>query len=1778
MRLATTLRNVLSFGATGKRRAIAFLAIASSMTLGGLAVLPADAQNVTTYHNDIGRTGQNLHETILTTSNVNATQFGRLFSQPVDGSIFAQPLYLQNVTIAGQQHNVVFVATENDSVYAFDADNNGGGNTSPLWMASMLTSAHGAAAGATAVPSSEVSTDIQPVVGITGTPVIDPTTNTLYVVSKSLEAGNAVQRLHALDVTSGAEKFGGPVVLTATVSGTGNGSVSGVLTFDPLWENQRPGLLLLNGIVYIGFAAHGDNGPWHGWILGYNAATLKQTGVFNASPNGVGSGFWMSGAGLAADLVNPTTQPYGRMFLASGNGDYTAASPYKNGMDFGDSILRLDLTNGVPTILDVFTPSNQSFLDGSDNDVGAGGLMVLPDPSPGSLPHLLVQSGKYGTTYLLNRENLGGYNTTDTVVQETTGAAPFGAWSSPAYWNGTVYYAGQGYNLGAFPLVSGQLQLNGARSPETYAYPGATPSISANGTTQGIVWAVNAAAYTTGGQAILYAHDATNVAGSLYASSTNSARDNPGPAVKFTVPTVANGKVYVGTANQVSVYGLLSGSQQAAAPVLTPGRETFTGSVSVTISDSTAGATIYYTTNGTTPTTSSTKYTGAITVSATETINAIASAANFVVSPVASATYTSMTQTSVPVFSVPSGTYTVAQTVTITDAISGAVIYYTTNGTTPTTSSTKYAGAITVSATETIEAIAVAPGLTSSTVASASYNILPAGVGFSFPQGFAGSQNVMIFNGSTALDDSRLQLTDGGASEEGTAWYSTPVNVQSFTTDFTFQLSNPAADGITFTIQNLGPTALGIFGAGLGYEYITQSVAVKFDLFNNSGEGADSTGIYTNGVAPTVPAIDLSSTGIDLHSDDTMAIHLVYNGTTLTMTITDTVTNAVYTTSFPINIPATVGGNTAYVGFTGGTGGATSSQKILTWSYVPGAVAPTVATPTFSVAAGTYPTAQSVTIADATSGATIYYTTNNTAPTTSSTKYTAAIPVSASETIQAIAVLAGSTNSAVASAAYTISPVLPTPVFNVAAGTYTTAQTVSITDATAGATIYYTTNNTTPTTSSTKYTGAITVSATETLKAIAVLTGSTNSAVASAAYTISTVLPTPVFNVAAGTYTTAQSVTITDATPGTTIYYTTNNTTPTTSSTKYTGAITVSATETIQAIAVLTGSTNSAVASAAYTISAVLPTPVFNVAAGTYTTAQTVSITDATPGTTIYYTTNGTTPTTSSTKYTGAITVSATETLKAIAVLTGSTNSAVASAAYTIQAAGVAAINFSSGFGSASGQMLLNGSALLSGTALQLTDGGASEEGTAWYKTPVNVQSFTTDFTFQLSNPNADGITFTIQNLGPTALGIFGTGLGYEYITQSVAVKFDLFNSVGEGPDSTGIYTNGVAPTLPATDLSSTGINLHSGDTMAVHLAYNGTTLAMTITDTVTNAVYSTSFTVNIPTAVGGNTAYVGFTGGTGGATATQKILTWSYTPGTTAAATVATPAFSVAAGTYAAAQSVAITDATAGATIYYTTNNTTPTTASTKYTAAIPVSATETIQAIAVLAGSTNSAVASAAYTIQASTPAISLSSGFASAVGQMVLKGSAQLSGTALAMTNTSTGDEASAAWYSTPMNVQSFTTDFSISLPLPTADGMTFTIQNVGSSAVGLFGSGLGYQGITKSVALKFDLFNNAGEGVDSIGIFTNGVAPTVPSTDLSSTGINLHSGDAMAVHLVYNGTTLTMTITDTVTKAAYTTSFTVNIPSVVGGNTAYVGFTAGTGAAIASQKILNWSYSN
>ena len=1373
-----------------------------------ITTVPVSAQtSILTQHYDTARMGQNTAESVLNPTNVNSTTFGELFSLTVDGYVYAQPLYVPAVAIPGKgTHNVLYVATEHDSLYAFDADTG-----SQLWTVSFLIN------GATTLSPSNVggSQDINPEIGITGTPTIDPATNTLYVVVNTVESGNIIYRLHAIDITTGAEKFGGPVLMTASVPGTapdGNGSM---VPFNGQWENQRPGLLLLNGFVYAAFAAHGDNGPWHGWILAYNKTTLAQSGAWCTSPNGKGNGIWSSGAGIAADAS-------GNAYIATGNGDDTVSTPApapSTTIDYGDSIVRLSLTNGAPVPTDYFTPWNQASLAGSDTDLGGGGVLVLPD-QPGSFPHILIQGGKQGEVYVVNRDKMtsdgshycNGCTSDPEIIQSISSGA--GLWSMPAYWNSQIYLWGNGGHLEAYSLTNDMLsQSPTSKSAESSNFPGSTPVVSSNGTSDGIVWAVETDAYTSSGPAILRAYNATNVSNLLYGSNLTSGRDTLGPAVKFVVPVVTNGKVYVGTQKEVDVFGLLSGESQAVAPVFSPAGGSYGAGFQVTMSSTSPSASIYYTTDGSTPTSGSTLYTGPLTVTDTTTFNAIAISEGFLQSAVSTATYTIQDQAAPPDVSPAAGTYSSAQSVQLSDTSPTPTIYYTTNGTMPTHSSTKYTAPISVASTTTITAIASSPGLSDSPAVTAMFTINPNaatinfGIGFSTPTG-------MQFNGTTDLDDSRLQLTNGGMNQAGSAFFTTPMNIASFTTDFTFQLSDAQADGITFTIQNssAGAKALGPTGGGLGYgpdepggtPGISNSVAVKYDLYNNDGEGDDSTGLYTNGASPTVPATDMTSSGVILNNGDTMTVHIAYNGATLAMTITDSTLNKTFTTSWPINIPQTIGANTAFVGFTGGTGGETASQKIETWTFA--------STP-------------------------------------------------ASKQVQ-------------------------TPIFNPGAETFHGAATVSITDVTSGSSIYYTTDGSTPvpgTATTKQYTSALNLSATTILNAIATAPGDTNSATATATYTLQ-VVATPAFGPKAGTILTTQAITISDPTSGAAIYYTTNGTTPTASSTLYSDPVTIAATTTFNAIAISAGNVPSAVATATYTITPAA-VPIVSPAAGTYASAQFVKLSDTSPTPTIYYTTDGTKPTHSSKQYTAAISVTSTTTITAIASSPGLGDSPAVTTTFTINSP-TPPINVATGFTTSTG-LQFNGSAVLANGQLELTNGEEMEAGSVFFTTPVNISNFTTNFTFQLTSAQADGITFTIQNssAGATALSTFGGGLGYgpytltgtPGISNSVAVKFDLYNNNGEGTDSTGLYTNGASPTTPATDMTSSGVVLSSGDIMAVQMTYNGTTLTLTITDSTANKSFTTSWPVNIPQTIGGNTAYVGFTGGTGGLTAIQTIKTWTF-------------------------------------------------------------------------------------------------------------------------------------------------------------------------------------------------------------------------------------------------------------------------------------------------------------
>jgi hypothetical protein len=688
---------------------------------------------VLTWRYDVTHAGQNTQETALTPANVASNAFGKLFSLSVDDHVFAQPLYVPNLKMSdGQVHNVLFVATENDSIYAFDADTKG----SPIWQISLLTAAHGASAGATPKPQADVapSQDIGPNIGITGTPAINSATNTMYVVANTKESGQYFSRLHAINIITGAEQSGSPMNITATATGTGDNCSGGTISFSPLWENQRPALNYYNGYVYFAYSAHGDICPWHGWLFAYNATTLQQTAAICLTPDDHGGSVWGSGAGMPID----TNVSGGRMFVVTGNG--ARSTPFQANSDYGESVVAFNIANGQLTPTDAWTAFNYLQLNTQDWDQGSGGLLMLSD-QPGAHPHMLITAGKEGRITVLNRDSLGGLapsgaTSNTNALQDITVSSiqqGQGFWGTAAYWNGNVYVWAGGdipqdngiSNVGmAFKLNNGVLGTTpSSETSFTSAYPGPTFSISSNGTQNGIVWAVKADQFNSGGPAVLYAFDPDDLTNILYESDTNASRDSGGRANKFSVPVVTNGKVYVAASGEVDIYGLLNTPPTTAAPVITPNGGTFSSPQSVTMSSTTNSSSIYYTLDGSQPTTASTQYSGAITVSTNTTINAIATASGYAQSSETSATFTFSNQTPAVTFSPAAGTYATAQTVTISDTDASAKIYYTTDGTTPSSSSNPYSTPIQVGMSETIKAVAIDPAMSNSNIGTAAYVI-----------------------------------------------------------------------------------------------------------------------------------------------------------------------------------------------------------------------------------------------------------------------------------------------------------------------------------------------------------------------------------------------------------------------------------------------------------------------------------------------------------------------------------------------------------------------------------------------------------------------------------------------------------------------------------------------------------------------------------------------------------------------------------------------------------------------------------------------------------------------------------------------------------------------------------------------------------------------------------------------------------------------------------------------------------------------------------------------
>jgi hypothetical protein len=507
----------------------------------------ASSIDVVTYHYDNARTGQNLKETALTSANVNSTKFGKLGELMVDGLVDAEPLYLSNVAIPNKAtRNVLYAVTEHGSVYAFDADST---SSTPLWKITTLLNGE--------VPSDDRGCgQVTPEIGITATPVIDRTRGphgAIYVVAMSKDgSGNYFQRLHALDLATGGELFGGPVTIQATYPGSGANSSGGNVVFDAKQYKERPGLLQIGGTIYTTWSSHCDINPYTSWVMGFDANTLAlaQSNILNLVPNGNDGGIWMAGSAPAADSS-------GNIFFLMGNGDFDTtlnANHFPTNGNCGNCFVKL-ATSGKITLADYFTPRNTVAESNADLDLGSGGAIALPDvkDSSGTIRHLAVGAGKDAIIYVVDRDAMGKFNSsTDQIYQEINGQLG-GVFSMPAYFDGAVYYGAVGDSLKAFPIASARLAASpSSQTANTFGYPGATPSISANGAANAIVWAVE-----NGGTAVLHAYDATNLATEFYNSNqAANSRDQFG-GNKFITPMIANGKVFVGTPNSVAVFGLL---------------------------------------------------------------------------------------------------------------------------------------------------------------------------------------------------------------------------------------------------------------------------------------------------------------------------------------------------------------------------------------------------------------------------------------------------------------------------------------------------------------------------------------------------------------------------------------------------------------------------------------------------------------------------------------------------------------------------------------------------------------------------------------------------------------------------------------------------------------------------------------------------------------------------------------------------------------------------------------------------------------------------------------------------------------------------------------------------------------------------------------------------------------------------------------------------------------------------------------------------------------------
>jgi hypothetical protein len=890
-----------------------------------LCSLHSYAADVLSYHNNQQSTGQNLAETKLTPSSVNVANFQRRFVFPVDGQVYAQPLYKASVQITapGQvgAHPTVFVATQHGSVYAVDSLTG-----DLLWKTSLLTDGLPNATSITSVPNADVgSDDINPEIAIVSTPVIDPATNSLYATCKTkqiISGDTSLPRyaytIFSLSIQNGAilashiigATYKPDVYVFRTdpdpsvpqdpfVFGTGDGAQDyngqSRVYFNALRQMNRPGLLLLDGQVYAAFASHGDSGPYHGWLLAFDAATLDLARVFNTTPNGGLGGVWQAG-GI------PVVDPQGYIYFSTGNGTFDGGKDGNgqtigldaNGLplyaNYGNCFLKLirDINstqadqnpNGWGlALVDYFSPYNTADLNNKDADLGSGGLMILPDEvGSAAHPRLLMGGGKEGKMYLLDRDNLGKFDgITDHVVQ-TQVTAVNGCANTPAYLDHRLYIVGSYYDYARiFTLSNGAIGTTAlSQAVRGFSFPGATPSISANGLNNAIIWMLERSSNE------LRAYDSNDFSSELWTSGmAPNNRDQLGTVVKFTVPTVADGLVFVGTMNSLVVYGPPAPPQTPpAAP--TGLTATAASGLQVNLSwidhaNNEDGFLVEQSKDGV-------NFTQIATLGVNE--NAVA------------------------VNKLEVGTFYYFR----------VRAYNMFNGTATYSAYSNIAGVATESQPPTLD----------------------------YSGGFTGSGTVLNFVGDAQLaQDGTIWLTSPSGTGVGGFWTKAARNAARFTTSFTFRASG-SANGLTFCLQRLSPSVLGDGGGGLGYAGLRRSVAVKFDLEPNQ---ISTTGLYTTGVAPTedTHAIDVTNSGIDFHSGHLFQVMLTYNKNVLTETITDTEGVATFTTQYKINIPATIGDTVGYFGFTGADSDGLGAVQVVSWTYAPLPAAPPPAPPSLVV-------------------------------------------------------------------------------------------------------------------------------------------------------------------------------------------------------------------------------------------------------------------------------------------------------------------------------------------------------------------------------------------------------------------------------------------------------------------------------------------------------------------------------------------------------------------------------------------------------------------------------------------------------------------------------------------------------------------------------------------------------------------------------------------------------------------------------------------------------------